>query len=135
MSATMPVLTSSRIRGLGRQPWLCAHIMPASPRQARVTLVYSIRLASTCCPLSDGRIRDSGSRTGSVSAFGAVAPSSMPSSRPAADRETATLGLASLLQASLRMSVLISRSTGPLRTSRESGARSAGAVTPGVPAE
>ena len=39
MIATMPVLTSSRMRGLGRQPWLCAHSIPASPRQARVMLV------------------------------------------------------------------------------------------------
>ena len=96
-----------------------------------------MRLASTCCWLSDGSSLDSGSRTGSVSAFGAVAPRSMPSSRPAADRDMATLGLDSLLQASLRMSVLISRSTGPWPTSSESGAAggSGGRVSPGVPAE
>ena len=96
-----------------------------------------MRLASTCCEPSDGSSRDSGSRTGSVSAFGAVAPRNMPSSSPAADKLTATLGLDSLLHASLRMSVLISRSTGPLPPSRGPGAagRSAGRVSPGASAE
>ena len=36
MTATTPVLTSSSRRGLGRQPWLCAQSIPASPRQARM---------------------------------------------------------------------------------------------------
>src|SRR5215510_1110834 len=61
---------------------------------------------------SDGR-RDSGSLIGSVSAFGAVAPTSIPSSRPAPDTAMATLGSESLLQASLRITVLMIHSTGP----------------------
>src|SRR6266446_152572 len=61
---------------------------------------------------SDGRKRDSGSLMGSVSVFGAVAPTTMPSSRPTPDTVTATLGCDSLLQASLRITVLMTRSTG-----------------------
>ena len=63
--------------------------------------------------LNEGRMDDSGSLTGTVSAFGAVAPTAMPSSRPASDTVTATFGLESLLQASVRMTALMSRSTGP----------------------
>src|ERR1700680_772402 len=64
--------------------------------------------------LSDGRRYDSGSLIGNVSAFGAVAPTIMPSSRPTPDTVTATLGSESLLQASLRITVLMSRSIGPV---------------------
>src|SRR5262252_7743075 len=67
----------------------------------------------TCCWSRDGKRYDSGSLIGNVSAFGAVAPRSIPSSRPDADTATATLGSDSLLQASLRISVLMSRSIGP----------------------
>src|SRR5260370_36381485 len=51
---------------------------------------------------------------GSVSTFGAVAPTSMPSSRPTPDTVTAILGSESLLQASLRITVLMTRSIGPV---------------------
>src|SRR5260370_7997216 len=64
--------------------------------------------------LGDGRRSASGSLLGSVSAFGAVAPTIMPSSRPTPDTVMATLGLASPLQASLRITVLMSRSIGPV---------------------
>src|SRR5487761_1882876 len=63
---------------------------------------------------SDGIRDDSGSLIGSVSAFGAVAPTSRPSSSPAADMEMATRGRESLLQASLRITVLMIRSIGPV---------------------
>ena len=86
--------------------------MPASPRQASSAAAYSITLARATWCASDGS-SDSGSRTPTVSAFGEVAPSSMPSSSPAPDSATATLGLDSLLQASLRISELMNRSTGP----------------------
>ena len=55
---------------------------------------------------------------GSVSAFGAVAPRSMPSSSPDADTATATLGSESLLQASLRITALMNRSIGPVGATR-----------------
>src|SRR5262249_5467310 len=113
MTATIAALASSRWRGSGRHPWLCAHSIPASPRQARMLAAYRITLETRMVWLSDGRKFDSGSLTDSVSAFGAVAPSIMPSSRPTADTVTATRGLASLLHASLRMSTAISRPTGP----------------------
>ena len=48
MTATMAELIRSRWRGLGRHPWLCAHSIPASPRQARMSDAYSIRLAMMC---------------------------------------------------------------------------------------
>ena len=64
--------------------------------------------------LSEGRTEDSGSTTGTVSAFGAVAPTAMPISRPAPDSVMATFGWDSLLQASVRMSALMSRPTGPV---------------------
>ncbi len=115
MTETMAALTRNRCRGLGRHPWLCAHSIPASPRQARMSPEYIIKVARTCrCGPSDGSRVDSGSLTRNVSAFGAVAPSSMPSSSPAADRPTATLGSDSLLQASLRISQSMTRSTGPV---------------------
>src|SRR5512142_2956779 len=62
---------------------------------------------------SAGSRDDSGSLTGTVSAFGAVEPRIMPSSRPIPDSVTATLGLDRRLQASLRISELMNRSTGP----------------------
>src|SRR5260221_2732519 len=71
--------------------------------------------------LSDGRRYDSGSLTFSVSKFGAVAPTSMPSSRPRPDTVTATLGWDSLLQASLRITVLIIPSIGPVGPGRSTG--------------
>src|SRR5215475_16065475 len=51
----------------------------------------------------------------------------MPSSSPDADTATATLGSESLLQASLRITVLMSRSMGPLGATRP-----ARAVEPGA---
>src|SRR5215470_3338652 len=48
-----------------------------------------------------------------VSGFGAVAPTSMLSSKPTPDTLIATLGLESLLQESLRITVLMTRSIGP----------------------
>src|SRR5215468_12524910 len=90
MTETMAALTRNRCRGLGRHPWLFAHSIPASPRHARMSPEYIIRVATTCkCGPSDG-------------------------SRPAADRLTATLGSDSLLQASLRISQSMTRSTGPV---------------------
>src|SRR5215467_464833 len=62
---------------------------------------------------SAGRIKDSGSLTGTVSAFGAVAPTIIPSSRPAPDRLRATMGSDSGLQASLRITRLMTHSTVP----------------------
>src|SRR5215472_10666650 len=114
MTATMAALTSSSRRGSGRHPWLCAQSMPASPRQARTSPVYSIAIAAPLSWASDGRNDDSGSLTFTVSKFGAVAPTSMPSSRPRPDRVTATRGSDSLLQASLRITALMMRSIGPL---------------------
>ena len=70
-------------------------------------------LARMCWLTSEGRKEDSGSLTGTVSAFGAVAPRSMPSSSPPPDRATATVGLDSWLQASLRIMVLMNRSIRP----------------------
>src|SRR5215471_15001395 len=65
---------------------------------------------------SAGRRCDSGNWSGIVSAFGAVAPTIMPSSRPAPDRLRATVGSDSRLQASLRITRLMTHSTGPLPT-------------------
>src|ERR1035438_4889538 len=45
--------------------------------------------------------------------FGAMAPTRMPISRPTAETATATLGSESLLQESLRITVLMTRSIGP----------------------
>src|SRR5215468_10311365 len=67
---------------------------------------------------SAGRMKDSGSLTGTVSAFGAVAPTIIPSSRPAPDKLRATMGSDSGLQASLRITRLMTHSTGPLRMTR-----------------
>src|SRR5690349_6910286 len=67
---------------------------------------------------SAGMRCDSGSWRGIVSAFGAVAPTIMPSSRPAPDRVRATVGSDSRLQASLRITRLMTHSTGPLPTAR-----------------
>src|SRR5215467_960244 len=64
--------------------------------------------------VSGGRKCDSGSLTGSVSAFGAVAPRSIPSSKPVPDTAMATLGSDSLLHESLRITVLMTRSMGPV---------------------
>src|SRR5262249_32424756 len=84
---------------------------------------------------SGGRINDSGSLTGTVSAFGAVAPTIIPSSRPAPDRLRATMGSDSGLQASLRITRLMTHSTGPLRTTRSGAAgKSTGPACPGGPA-
>src|SRR5207247_10596025 len=74
-----------------------------------------------------GRRCDSGSRRGIVSAFGAVAPTIMPSSRPAPDKVRATVGSDSRLQASLRITRLMTHSTGPLRMTT-SGTAGRGAV-------
>src|SRR5580704_14658976 len=63
--------------------------------------------------LNDGRKVDSGSLMASVSAFGAVAPTNALSSRAAPDTVMATFGSESLLQANVRMSVLMSRPTRP----------------------
>ena len=52
---------------------------------------------------SEGSRCDRGSRTGRVSVFGAVAPTTMPSSRPRPETAMATLGWDSRLQASLRI--------------------------------
>ncbi len=84
---------------------------------------------------SGGRMKDSGSLIGSVSAFGAVAPTIIPSSRPAPDRVRATIGSDSLLQASLRITRLMTHSTGPLRMTRSgAGGKSAAPARPGGPA-
>ena len=50
---------------------------------------------------------------GRKSAFGAIAPTSIPSSRPAPDTVMGTFGSASLLQASFRITVLMSHWAGP----------------------
>src|SRR5690348_9680539 len=63
--------------------------------------------------LNGGRRVDSGSLVASVSAFGAAAPTNMLSSRPAPDTVMATFGLESLLEANVRMIVLMSRPTRP----------------------
>src|SRR5215831_17336736 len=84
---------------------------------------------------SAGKMNDSGSRTGTVSAFGAVAPTIIPSSRPAPDRLRATMGSDSGLQASLRITRLMTHSTGPLRTTRsDAGGKSTVPGRPGGPA-
>ena len=84
---------------------------------------------------SDGRMCDSGSWMGIVSAFGAVAPTIIPSSRPAPDRLRATMGSDSGLQASLRITRLMTHSTGPLRMTRPgAGAKSTVSAWPGGPA-
>src|SRR5215831_2389957 len=84
---------------------------------------------------SDGRICDSGSRRGIVSAFGAVAPTIIPSSRPAPDRLRATMGSDSGLHASRRITRLMTHSTGPLRTTRPgAGGKSTVPGCPGGPA-
>src|SRR5215469_16987981 len=73
---------------------------------------------------------------GSVSEFGAIAPTSMPSSRPTPATDIATLGWASLLQESLRMTALMIRSTGPVGPLERGGAewRGAAAGRGGAPA-
>src|SRR5262249_25370730 len=84
---------------------------------------------------SDGRMNDSGSLTGTVSAFGAVAPTIIPSSRPAPDRLRATMGSDNGLQASLRITRLMTHSTGPLRMTRSgAGGKSTVPGRPGGPA-
>src|ERR1022692_4782896 len=89
--------------------------------------------------LSDGRRYDSGSLMGSVSVFGAVAPTSIPSSRPTPDTVIATLGWESLLQASVRITVLMTCSIGPAGPSPPLGpcvpGRPAGSIGPGGAAE
>src|SRR5258708_9934736 len=73
---------------------------------------------------------------GSVTVFGAMAPTSAPSSRPQRDEVTATRGLASRLQASLRITVLMTRSirpwpsTGPRVPGRPVGSTVPGATEP-----
>src|SRR5215467_6450532 len=115
MMATTPALASSRRRGSGRQPWLCAQSIPARPRHARTSPVYSATETRTVCDWSDGSRLDNGSlRFGNVSVFGAVAPTSIPSSSPAAEMLTAIRGSESLLQESLRMTVLMTQSIGPV---------------------
>src|SRR5262245_49752028 len=57
----------------------------------------------------------------SVSVFGAVAPTTMPSSRPTPETLIATLGSESLLQASLRMTLLMTHPIGPAGRRRSSG--------------
>src|SRR5215469_1708487 len=136
MTATTPALASSRRRGSGRHPWLCAHSSPARPRQARTSPVYSIAVARTSLLLSDGRRYDSGSLMGSVMVFGAVAPTSIPSSRPTPDTDSATLGSDSLLQASLRITRLMTHSIGPCPSTGAYGRdRPTGSVDPGGSAE
>src|SRR5215471_8681221 len=138
MTAMIAVLAHSRCLGLGRQPWLCAHNIPARPRQARMFPVYR-RIDAMTTLVSEwpsaGRMKDSGSLTGTVSAFGAVAPTIIPSSRPAPDRLRATMGSDSGLQASLRITRLMTHSTGPLRTTRsDAGGKSTVPGRPGGPA-
>ena len=84
---------------------------------------------------SAGRMNDSGNLTGTVSAFGAVAPTIIPSSRPAPDKLRATMGSDSGLQASLRITRLMTHSTGPLRMTRSgAGATSTVPACPDGPA-
>jgi hypothetical protein len=108
MTAITAAAARNRWRGLGRQPWLCAHSIPASPRHARMSPVYRIAIARMLSLFSDGST-ESGSLMGSVALFGAVAPTTMPSRRPTPAKLTATLGSDSLLQASLRITVLMTR--------------------------
>jgi len=122
ITATMIPLTSSKRRGSGAQPRLCAHSIPASPRQARTSPLYSSSIAAQSCWLSDGSTRDSGSSTVDVSTFGAVAPTTAPSSRPAPDTPTATLGSANLLPDSVRITALIRRLAGPVSSRASHGA-------------
>src|SRR5580692_10711233 len=70
-------------------------------------------MATALSCASDGKNRESPILTGSVSVLGAVAPTSMPSSRPTPEMVTATAGLDSLLHESLRITVLMTRSIGP----------------------
>src|SRR5258706_7564840 len=72
---------------------------------------------------SEGSRCDSGSLSGSVSVFWAVAPTTMPSSKPTPETAMAILGSDSLLQASLRMRLLISQSIDPVAGCRSPGPR------------
>src|SRR5260221_9202278 len=80
---------------------------------------------------SEGSRCDSGSLSGSVSVFWAVAPTTMPSSKPTPETAMAILGHDTLLQARLRMRLLISQSIGPVAGCRSPGPRVPG-LRPGV---
>ena len=90
--------------------------------------VYRMAIARMLSLFSEGST-ESGSLMGSVALFGAVAPTTMPSRRPTPAKLTATLGSDSLLQASLRITVLMTRSIGPLGASRWAGTGAGGSPT------
>ena len=123
MTATTPALTSRSLRGSGRQPWLCAHSMPASPRQARMSPAYSRTSVRTFWCASDGSKCDSGSVDRQRRGVRRRGPDDRcPAAGRMPDTVMATRGLASLLQASLRITVLMTRSTRPLPATGRCGA-------------
>src|ERR1700761_2514681 len=88
-------------RGLGFQPLLLAHSIPASPRQHSRIAGYMMRLVPTLerfgAPSCLARAV-SGSRTGTVAEFGALRPTKATPPSPRALRATATFGRVSKLE-------------------------------------